>query len=49
MKIAMILTVALLAGCTPKPANMPLGKEVAPPIGAVDYCIRNPKDELCHE
>lgn len=40
---------ATIAGCAPLPRNIPLGKEAAPPIGAVDYCKRNPQDELCHE
>lgn len=39
-----------LACCARKaPNHIPVGITMSPPMGAVDYCKRNPKDENCHE
>jgi hypothetical protein len=36
----------LLAGCS-RPDNIPLGKDQAPPTGAIQFCKDHPDDELC--
>lgn len=47
-RFALILAMALTACAPPpRPAEIPTGAVLAPPHGAVDYCNRNPEDELC--
>lgn len=41
---AMILA---LAGCQPRPKDIPTGGAAPSPIGAVEYCQRHPDAELC--
>lgn len=37
----------VIGSCHPKPRRIPIGKEINPPIGAVEFCKRNPQVEQC--
>ena len=37
----------VLASCAQQQPFMPLGAHVGPPMGAADFCKRNPQDARC--
>jgi predicted transglutaminase-like cysteine proteinase len=39
--------VVWLTGCAARQPFIPLGAATSPPMGAVDFCKRNPKDIRC--
>jgi NADPH-dependent glutamate synthase beta subunit-like oxidoreductase len=47
--LAALMIFVICIGCAPKTTNMPMGKDMPPPIGAVQYCHDHQEDELCHE